>query len=80
MQSTIIQCTCVSKKQKNGYYGPAGTINHEIELAVPSDSNNVFFQMSGGTNFVLHTINQEAAAMFELDKVYEIAISPVAPK
>lgn len=75
MNSTIVKMTCLSKKEIAPYTKGQPT-NHEIELAVAYDQTSVFYRMSGGTNIVLRTINQEAAAMFQLNGEYMLNISP----
>lgn len=77
MDSTIVKVRCVSKKQINEYDPSQNQpLQHEIEFRVPYDSNGIFYKMSGGTNPTLRTINQEAAAMFEIGKDYKLTLSP----
>jgi hypothetical protein len=73
--NTIVKCQCVSKKETQSYRkeNPVAT---QIELQVPYDQNSIYYQMSGGTNFILNTINQAAADMFKLGSNYDIVISP----
>lgn len=75
MESTIVQCTCVSKKESQNY-NPEHPVSTAIELQVPYDQNSIYYQMSGGTNFLLNTVNEEAAKMFALGGKYDIVISP----
>ena len=75
--STIVKVKCNSKKEVLNY-DPKKPISTSIELIVPYDQNSIFYQMSGGTNLVLNTVNKEAADMFELGKDYDIVISPSA--
>lgn len=78
MQSTVVELKVVSKKQKTGYY-KTNPDQHEIELEVPYDQTNIFWKLSGGTNMVLNTINQEAADMFVLGETVVMTISPKPP-
>ena len=73
--STIVRVTCNSKKEQVNY-DKTKPVSTSIELYVPYDQNSVFYQMSGGTNIVLNTVNQEAADMFKLGEQYDIVISP----
>lgn len=75
MKQTKVQCTCVSKKQKQNW-DPKNPVAHEIELEVPYDQNSVYWKLSGGTNMVLNTVNNEAADMFVLGSKYDLLISP----
>lgn len=76
--NTIVKLKCVSKKE---------TVNHDlnhpkataIELEVPYSQTSVFWKMSGGTNMVLNTVNQQAADMFQIGNDYDIVISPSIP-
>jgi hypothetical protein len=72
--STLVKCTCVSKKESQNY-APNFPIATQIELQVPYDQNSIFYQMSGGTTFLLNTVNQDAANMFEIGGVYDVVIS-----
>ncbi len=73
--STNVRVVCLSKHTSlsNNKENPIQT---SIELGVPYDPESIYFQMSGGSNFMLHTINQQAADMFELGKKYDVVISP----
>lgn len=42
-----------------------------------NDPNYIFSSLSGGTQFELATINQDAADQFELDGVYECVFTKV---
>jgi hypothetical protein len=75
ISSTQVKMTCVSKKEIKQY--PTATPSFEIEMQVPYDQNSIFYQLSGGTNMVLRTINEQAAAMFQLQGEYMMVISPV---
>lgn len=77
-RKTAVQVKCVSKKEGRHPYGDQRH-QHEIELEVPYDTSNIFYQLSGGTNLTLKTINPEAADMFKIDDKYEVQISPVTP-
>ena len=74
MQTKVV-VKCISKKEFINYdvNKPKGT---EIELEVPYDQNSVYWKMSGGTNLVLRTVNQDAADMFILGGSYDILVSP----
>ena len=72
MERTIVKLVCVSKKQSG--YGTKDKLNHSIEFAVPYENNGIFYQMSGGTTLTLNTVNQEAAAIFEVGEFYEMAL------
>ncbi len=74
--STIVKCRCTSKKQSDMWQ--QGKLNHEIELSVPYDQSSIYYQQSGGTGFVLKTINQDAADMFVIGESYDVLISPSA--
>lgn len=78
MESTIVKVQCMSKKQGHQWGQTANPIEHDIELQVPCDQNSVFFKQSGGTNFTLKTINQDAAAMFVIGNSYDVVITPSA--
>lgn len=71
--STKVVARCVSKKESEYYQPPIQT---QIELSVPYDKKSIYWKLSGGTNLLLNTINQEAADMFEIGKDYDIIISP----
>jgi hypothetical protein len=73
--STIVKAKCITKKESKNWTveNPIATA---IELEVPYDQNSIYWKMSGGTNLTLNTVNKEAADMFEIDKDYDIVISP----
>lgn len=75
MDSTQVKMTCVSKKQSK-QWKESQNVEHEIELQVPYEQNSIYYKMSGGTNIVLRTINQEAADMFRLQEEYMLTIAP----
>lgn len=75
MTSTKVKCECISKKESKNY-NQEHPIMTVIELQVPYDQNSIYFQMSGGTNFSLNTVNQHAADMFKIGSSYDILISP----
>lgn len=77
-QSTIVKAKCQSKKVSDNYGNTENPVRTEIELEVPYDQSSIYWKMSGGTNLVLNTINQEAADMFEIGKLYNIVVSPSA--
>lgn|GEM_PF-1871425 len=76
MDKTIVQVKCVSKKESENY-AKDKPIATTIELQVPYDQNNIFYQLSGGSWMNLNTVNQAAADMFKLGGFYNIEISPV---
>jgi hypothetical protein len=73
--STTVKCQCVSKKITQSY-NKENPVATQIELQVPYDQNSIWYQMSGGTNTVLNTINQDAADMFKLGAYYDVVITP----
>jgi hypothetical protein len=50
-----------------------------VSTSEVKDPNFPYSFFSSGTTFPLMTINESAAAMFELGKDYMIAITPVVP-
>lgn len=72
--NTLVKMKCVSKKESINY-NPNLPVATAIEMEVPYDQNSVFWKLSGGTNIVLNTVNQEAADMFILGKSYDVVIS-----
>lgn len=77
MDSTKVVVKCVGKRTEHLHSknNPVTTI---IELQVPYEKENIYHKLSGGTNLELRTINQDAADMFELEKNYDVIISPSA--
>lgn len=76
--TTNIKVKCVSKKESaNTYLGDvkAHPKNFAIELGVDYDPNSVYYQMSGGTNIILNTVNEVAADGFIIGKDYMITIA-----
>lgn len=73
--STKVVAKCISKKESKNH-DPENPIRTVIELEVPYEQKSIYWKMSGGTNLELNTVNQAAADMFELDKNYDIIISP----
>lgn len=73
--ATKVKVKCVSKKESQNWQ-PEHPIATAIELQVPYDQNSVYWQLSGGTNLTLNTVNQGAADMFVIGKDYDILISP----
>lgn len=49
---------------------------YELKFNVGYDQNSPYFQLSGGTQPILHTINEEVANSFEVGKEYMITIEP----
>lgn len=74
MKSTVVELKVVSKKQKFSH--PDYPQQHEIELEVPYGQDNIFWKMSGGTNMVLNTVNQDAADMFVIGDTVVMTIAP----
>lgn len=72
--NTIVKVKCISKKESINY-NPILPVATAIELEVLYDQNSIFWKMSGGTNMVLNTVNQEAADLFILGKMYDVVIS-----
>lgn len=77
-----LQCTGITKAQNAWLKNEDGTPGTQatIELTIaytndPSNPNYPFAQQSGGTKFPLVTINESAAAMFEIGKEYNVDIS-----
>lgn len=79
MDATQVKLKCISKKDSKNFYGDTANypIATEIELEVPYDTASIYHKMSGGTNIVLRTVNQEAAKMFVIGNDYMMVISPV---
>jgi hypothetical protein len=75
MKSTVVEMTCVSKKEGFQYGNPGSPKETVIELAVPY-GDSVFHKLSGGTNQELRTINQDAADMFVIGGVYVMTLTP----
>jgi hypothetical protein len=75
LTNTYVEVKCISKKQSENW-DKNKPLSHEIELQVPYDQNSIFYQMSGGTTLKLNTVNQQAADMFEIGKVYNVTIAP----
>jgi len=73
--ATKVKCKCISKKESQNY-NKEFPISTTIELQVPYDQTSIYYQMSGGTAFVLNTVNQKAADMFRIGNDYDILISP----
>jgi hypothetical protein len=77
--TTKVKVTCISKKESKNWNAeyPIATA---IELQVPYDQKSIYWQMSGGTNLVLNTVNKEAANMFVIGNEYDIVVSPSTPE
>jgi hypothetical protein len=76
---TQIQVYLESKTKKEvGYPGNTTQPKPQFELKfnVGYDTNNVYFQQSGGTQPILHTVNEEVANSMEVGKHYMITIEP----
>lgn len=72
--STLVEVTCVSKKEK-AHWSKEYPRAWEIELEVPYGENNIFWKLSGGTNLMLNTCNPAAADQFEIGGKFEVVIS-----
>lgn len=62
---TLVEVKVISKKETVNWdknYPKA----FEIEFEVPYDQTSIFHKLSGGTNAVLRTVNEEAAKNFEV--------------
>lgn len=75
MNQTKIKVKCISKKE-TASYNKERPIQTQIELQVPYDQKNIYYQLSGGTAFSLCTVNQEAADIFIIGNDYDVLISP----
>lgn len=73
---TKIRCECISIKEEKCYYCKDTDIQYSIELEPPNDVSDIYFKMSGGSNFELKTINLAAAEMFEVGEFYDVYIEP----
>lgn len=78
-----IRMKVISKKEQKGWQKIGDTTPNlttiEMEVANtsdPNDPNYPYSFWSGGTKFPLMTINEEAARHFEIDKDYDILITP----
>lgn len=78
MGEVIVRVRVNSTKQTAGYHKAENgkPLNHAIEMSVAhvsdnKDPNYPFAVLSGGTNFLLSTINDAAAAEFEIGGEYE---------
>lgn len=64
-------------KKEYGYPGQAAQKpQYELKFNVGYDQNDVYFQQSGGTQPILHTVNEEVANSMECGKYYMITIEP----
>lgn len=73
--STKVKVKCISKKESVNY-NTEHPIATAIELQVPYDQKSIYWQLSGGTNLTLNTVNKNAADMFVIGDEYDIIISP----
>lgn len=74
-----LRLKCQSKKQTDQYKDKEGNqvVSHEITFFLgyasdPKDPNYPFTQLSGGTAMTLMTVNDAAAAKFEVGKWYPL--------
>lgn len=74
--ATKVVMKCLSKKESVSH-SKENPITTAIELEVPYGEQNIYWKMSGGTNWVLNTVNKAAAGGFNVGDEYEIIISPV---
>jgi hypothetical protein len=63
--NTVVEVVVVSKKESKNY-DQKNPKAYEVEFEVPYDQNSVFHKLSGGTNAILRTINEDAAKLFEV--------------
>lgn len=66
-------------KTKKEYGYPGQTTQkpqYELKFNVGYDQNDIYFQLSGGTQPILHTVNEEVANSMECGKYYMITIEP----
>lgn len=75
----------VNKISKSEYWNKnedgSPMFQYQIDMSVKhtsdsKDPNYPYAQLSGGTTFPLHTVNDEAAKMFEIGKEYDVVITP----
>lgn len=71
---TTCELKCVSIKQ-TANYSKEHPVAFAIELEVPYDQNSIFWKMSGGTNQVLNTVNEVAAAEFVIGETYVMTLA-----
>lgn len=76
MQSTVVECTLISKKETQSY-NPKQPIQTEMVFQIPYNQADIYYQQSGGTGLTLMTINQEAADQFKLGDKVRVTISKV---
>lgn len=50
---------------------------YELKFNVGYDQTNIYFQLSGGTQPVFYTVNEDVANSMEVGKPYMITISPI---
>lgn len=77
MQSTVVECTLISKKETQSY-NTMQPIQTELVFQIPYNTKDIYFQQSGGTAISLLTINQEAADQFQVGDKVKVTISKVA--
>ena len=51
--------------------------SYELKFNVGYDQNSTYYQLSGGSQPVFHTVNEDVANSMEVGKWYMITISPV---
>lgn len=69
-------------KKETGYPKKEGgeTVNkpqYELKFNVGYNQDDVYFQLSGGTQPILHTVNEEVANSMSVGKYYMITIAPI---
>ena len=52
--------------------------SYELKFNVGYDQTSTYFQLSGGTQPVFHTVNEEVANSMEVGKFYMITIEPIS--
>lgn len=84
--SVIVRVKVNSKNTSSHYTKDEATGKQNVNTTVvmrtvytndPADPNYVFSALSGGTDFSLSTINQDAADQFELEGEYEAVFTRV---
>lgn len=66
-------------KKETGYPNSAATKpQYELKFNVGYDQNSTYFQLSGGSQPIFYTVNEEVANSMECGKWYMITIEPSA--
>jgi len=65
-------------KKETGYPGqPSGKPQYELKFNVGYNQDDIYYQLSGGTQPILHTVNEEVANSMECGKYYMLSIEPI---